>query len=81
MSKQFIDGFVDSFGGVPPQTRTILERLLARELESPVRETLQLVEEELELAKRSTVAVRSLTRLAEALRAKLPAEEVQNGSE
>ncbi|MND03216.1 hypothetical protein D3C83_229380 [compost metagenome] len=51
--------------------------MLAKQLDAPYRELLALVDEELLVAKRSTVAVRSLSRLAELIRAKLPAEEVQ----
>ena len=76
-AEEFIKDYVNNFGGVPPQTAAILERLITKQLDAPYRDLLALLEEELQTAKRSTVAVRSLTRLAEVVRGKLPAEEVQ----
>lgn len=72
----FVREYADEFGGVPPQTAATLTRLVNRQLEAPYREMLAAVEEELAATRRSSVAQRSLARLAEMLRAKLPPEPV-----
>jgi hypothetical protein len=76
-AEEFIKDYANEFGGVPPQTALTLERLITKQLGAPYRELLALVEAELQATKRSTAAVRSLTRLAQLLRARLVLEEVQ----